>query len=390
MLILVLVYLGILGYTNIVPGLACVLVNCKRSGWDWKHSSSAFSPKCMPGRFRDEREIRFFRAGTSCNAMIRKWCMWLFNCCTWNCFKACKQVQDAHLFFDDAIFYGEKAEFGGDSCSYCTEVVCVNFILNNISAVPFCGCWEISLWSALGCADRRERKWLDSRIRWKSRVPAEWVYYRAQTGTFFKVVMCVLNVCTCFLFSPSIRFCTIRNMLETSPEAVFGGHRVKFTGTVCDFYVGVHFPNQFFNVITLGMWSFFGFASRREGRWLDGNIESLHKTEGGMVAPLLMNAAAHVATSSRMVNTPPALPVVAAVVVHPANISRVDTTGLLSTEARLTALYRMNDPTKVAAVIAEKFRGNEAQLFSLLIRKYGEEAIDASDAAALGELTGEV
>ena len=91
-----------------------------------------------------------------------------------------------------------------------------------------------------------------------------------------------------------------------------------------------------------------------------------------------------------MVNTPPALPVVAAVVVHPANISRVDTTGLLSTEARLTALYRMNDPTKVAAVIAEKFRGNEAQLFSLLIRKYGEEAIDASDAAALGELTGEV
>ena len=94
-----------------------------------------------------------------------------------------------------------------------------------------------------------------------------------------------------------------------------------------------------------------------------------------MVAPLLMNAAAHVATSSRMVNTPPALlprPGVAAVVVHPANISRVDTTGLLSTEARLTALYRMNDPTKVAAVIAEKFRGNEAQLFSLLIRKYGE------------------
>ena len=370
LLILVLIYLGSLGGTNIVPGLACVLVNCKRSGWDWKHSSSAFSPKCMPGRFTDGREFRFFRAGTSLNAAIRKSCMGLFNCCTWNCFKACKQVQDAHLFFDDAIFYGEKAEFGGDSCSYCTEVVCVNSILNNLSAVPCCGCWEISLWSALGCADRRERKWLDSRIRWKSRVPAEWVYYQAQTGTFFKVVMCVLNVCTCFLFSPSIRFCTIRNMLETSPEAVFGGHRVEFTGTVCDFYVGVHFPNQFFNVITLGMWSFFGFASRREGRWLDGNLESLHKTEGGMVAPLLMNAAAHVATQH--------------------HISRVDTTGLLSTEARLAALYRMNDPTKDAEVIAEKFRGNEAQLFSLLIRKYGEEAIDAGDAAALGELMDKV
>tara|TARA_B110000902_G_scaffold250029_1_gene308825 strand:+ start:146 stop:1270 length:1125 start_codon:yes stop_codon:yes gene_type:complete len=374
LLILVLIYLGSLGGTNIVPGLACVLINCKRSGWDWKHSSSAFSPKCMPGRFTDGREFRFFRAGTSLNAAIRKSCMGLFNCCTWNCFKACKQVQDAHLFFDDAIFYGEKAEFGGDSCSYCTEVVCVNSILNNLSAVPFCGCWEISLWSALGCADRRERKWLDSRIRWKSRVPAEWVYYQAQTGTFFKVVMFVLNFCTCFLFSPSIRFCTIRNMLETSPEAVFGGHRVKFTGTVCDFYVGVHFPNQFFNVITLGMWSFFGFASRREGRWLDGNLESLHKTEGGMVAPLLMNAAAHVATQH--------------------HISRVDTTGLLSTEARLTALYRMNDPTKDAAVVAEKFRrggfGDESQLFSLLIQKYGQEAIDASDAAALDELMDEV
>jgi hypothetical protein len=409
LVILILIYLGSLGGTNIVPGLACVLINCKRSGWDWKHSSSAFSPKCMPGRFTDGREFRFFRAGTGLNAAIRKSCMGLFNCCTWNCFKACKQVQDAHLFFDDAIFYGEKAEFGGDSCSYCTEVVCVNSILNNLSAVPFCGCWEISLWSALGCADRRERKWLDSRIRWKSRVPAEWVYYQAQTGTFFKVVMRVLNVCTCFLFSPSIRFCTIRNMLETSPEAVFGGHRVKFTGTVCDFYVGVHFPNQFFNVITLGMWSFFGFASRREGRWLDGNIESLHETEGGMVAPLLMNAAAHVATSSRMVNTPPALlprPGVATVVVNPKiraspkpiapqhHISRVDTTGLLSTEARLTALYRMNDPTKDAPVIAEKFRrggfGDESQLFSLLIQKYGQEAIDASDAAALDELMDEV
>ena len=125
-----------------------------------------------------------------------------------------------------------------------------------------------------------------------------------------------------------------------------------------------------------------------------------------MVAPLLMNAAAHVATSSRMVNTPPALlprPGVAAVVVHPVirasspkpiapqhHISRVDTTGLLSTEARLAALYRMNDPTKDAEVIAEKFRGNEAQLFSLLIQKYGEEAIDASDATALGELMDDV
>ena len=129
-----------------------------------------------------------------------------------------------------------------------------------------------------------------------------------------------------------------------------------------------------------------------------------------MVAPLLMNAAAHVATSSRMENTPPALlprPEVAAVVVHPVirasspkpiapqhHISRVDTTGLLSTEARLTALYRMNDPTKDAAGVAEKFRrggfGDESQLFSLLIQKYGQEAIDASDAAALDELMDEV
>ena len=76
------------------------------------------------------------------------------------------------------------------------------------------------------------------------------------------------------------------------------------------------------------------------------------------------------------------------------HISRVDTTGLLSTEARLTALYRMNDPTKDAMVIAEKFRrggfGDESQLFSLLIQKYGQEAIDASDAAALDELMDEV
>ena len=74
--------------------------------------------------------------------------------------------------------------------------------------------------------------------------------------------------------------------------------------------------------------------------------------------------------------------------------SRVDTTGLLTTEARLTALYRMNDPTKDATVIAEKFRrggfGDESQLFSLLIQKYGQEAIDASDAAALDELMDEV
>ena len=251
---------------NILPGLISVLSNCKRNDCQGG-INAAFSSKCLPGRYSGEAEFRFFRAGTSCEAMVKSFLMHVFNIMTCNTFAACKTVVDLNLFLDDAIFYGEEAEFGGDSFSYCAEVLCLNMILNRI----LCG-----MWSCCGCAERRENVWLDQRIRWKTRVPAEWVFFSARSGCLIRYLTKLLDLATLKLFTPYFRFCLIRNMLESSPEAVFGGHRVKFTGTVCEYYSGVFFPNQFFTIITLGVWHVFGFASRREGRWLDGHITSLN------------------------------------------------------------------------------------------------------------------
>ena len=381
--IIALAYVTLYVALNIIPGLLCVLINCKRN--EWKGGlSSAFSPDCIPGRFKGKKEFRFFRAGTSLQAYAMRIVMAILETVTGGLLSACKDVHEAHHFFEDARFNDEEAEFAGDSCSFCTEVVIVNKILDIVTG---------KLWTLFCCAERRERKWLDERIRWKSRRPAEWVFHRAKPGYLFKRVMDVIDVLTFHLINPHIRFCMIRNFFETAPEAVLGGYRVKFTGTVCDYYIGVYLPNQFFTMITCGMWGFLGFAARRDGRWLDGNIEVVHTDRGTMERGYAPPTDVVQQSPQPQVDVPQKavlLPRVAADVTHPIQ-SHLDKDGyLLSTEARLEALYAKYDPSKDAATVAAKFRGDEARLFTLLISKYGQDAIDASDRSALEALHSEV
>ena len=101
----------------------------------------------------------------------------------------------------------------------------------------------------------------------------------------FCSLFAALSCCTLHFFEPHFRFRDIRALLQRSarsPVAIFGGHRLAFTGTLGGFYVGVFLPNKLFSVLTLGAWQLLGCAARREGCWLDSYLEvALVARDGG-------------------------------------------------------------------------------------------------------------
>ena len=69
----------------------------------------------------------------------------------------------------------------------------------------------------------------------------------------------------------------------------------------------------------------------------------------------------------------------------PAHASSVDRLGVLNTRQRVVAFYRIVDRTKDVDGLLEQWVGREGELLTSIAGKYGQDALDASDRAALAD-----